>query len=461
MVLDRPLDPSEIMVNLRSACENVEMTLSSFRRFVPLLIFTAYLSGLAPRSIADDSASGFSGSSEDSVQWGPLLRQSAVFLGIEHGFRFATEAGTRDGLNDGGFFSGYASSVANLHGWADGDPFIVNYVGHPMQGSVSGDIWIQNDPRYRTAEFGRNRRYWISSLRAAAFAWAYSEQFEIGPISEASLGHVQHYFPQQGYVDHVITPVVGFGWMVAEDFLDRHIVKRIEARTRNRWIRMIARGGFNPSRSFANCIAFREPWHRDTRPGILTYDASLDPSLHVHEREPREPNLGPWKTSKFEFATAFNQTVLGDGGHDINCSGGGANAVYNVNSVFGIEGEVSGCKMLGLETNLSGDANYFLFGPRFSYRSGDRWKSYVHVLVGGEKLTQERLDTAERALVEATMPAALQIGGGVELALNRNFAIRLGDLEINHAWLSDLNGESYPDSFRLTTGVVLRVGSDR
>lgn len=166
---------------------------------------------------------------------------------------------------------GYVNSVTNLHGWADGDPIMVNYVGHPMQGSVSGDIWIQNDPKYRTAEFGRNRRYWVSRLRAATFAWAYSEQFEIGPISEASIGHVQNYFPQQGFVDHVITPAVGFGWMVAEDFLDRYVVKRIEAWTTNRCalrplrvIRMVARGGLNPSRSFANAMAFREPWHRDT-----------------------------------------------------------------------------------------------------------------------------------------------------------------------------------------------------
>ena len=48
-------------------------------------------------------------------------------------------------------------SVLNLHGWADGDPFYVNYVGHPMQGAVAGRIWLLHDPRYRKAEFGRSR----------------------------------------------------------------------------------------------------------------------------------------------------------------------------------------------------------------------------------------------------------------------------------------------------------------
>ncbi len=114
-------------------------------------------------------------------------------------------------IHRGSFFGGYANAVGNLHAWADGDPFIVNYVGHPIPGAVCGFIWIHNDPRYRTAEIGRNRHYWTGRLRAMAFAWAYSEQFEIGPISAASIGHVQAYFPQQGFVDHVITPTVGMG----------------------------------------------------------------------------------------------------------------------------------------------------------------------------------------------------------------------------------------------------------
>ena len=60
------------------------------------------------------------------------------------------------------------------------------YVGHPMQGAVSGYLWTLNDPRYRNVVFGRNPEYWKSRLRAGAFAWAYSEQSEIGVISEAS-----------------------------------------------------------------------------------------------------------------------------------------------------------------------------------------------------------------------------------------------------------------------------------
>src|SRR5215471_16883254 len=138
---------------------------------------------------------------ERKIQWGSLAGQSLGFLAIEEGFRYMREEGARHEHLP--FWGGYVKSVTNLHGWADGDPFYVNYVGHPMQGSVSGFIWIQNDLRYRNVEIGRNRQYWKSRLRAAAFAFVYSEASEIGPISEASIGATQAYFPQQGFVDHV------------------------------------------------------------------------------------------------------------------------------------------------------------------------------------------------------------------------------------------------------------------
>ena len=56
-----------------------------------------------------------------------------------------------------------------------------------------------------------NSMYWKSRLRATAFSWVYSTLFEIGPISEASLGNVQREYPEVGFVDHVWTPVLRVG----------------------------------------------------------------------------------------------------------------------------------------------------------------------------------------------------------------------------------------------------------
>lgn len=204
----------------------------------------------------------------ENFQWQPALRQSAFFLTIMHTWRIATERGTRAELR-GPFFRDYVAAVKGIRGWGDGDPFIVNYVGHPFQGAVHSFVQIQNDPRYRRMEFSNSRAYWRSRLRAMAFAAVASTQFELGPISEASIGNVGKNGMGAGAVDLVMTPVGGLGVLLLEDVLDRYLVRRIERRTKNPVLRAVARGALNPNRSFANLMRKRVLWHRDSRPGVL------------------------------------------------------------------------------------------------------------------------------------------------------------------------------------------------
>jgi hypothetical protein len=205
-----------------------------------------------------------------SVEWGTLLKDSMRFLAFEHSYRMAQQ-NTRDGFS-GPFFQDYFNSIANIHGWGDGDPFTTNYIGHPIQGAISGDIWITHDPRYRRATFDlSSKHYWISRLRASAFAAVYSLQFEIGPISEASLGNVQQNPRATGVVDWVITPTMGLAWMVGEDAVDEKLIAKWESKTDSRAARILLRGLLNPSRSMSNLMALRAPWHRDTRPGITQF----------------------------------------------------------------------------------------------------------------------------------------------------------------------------------------------
>jgi hypothetical protein len=202
----------------------------------------------------------------EGFQWKPALVQSAVFLGLQHSFRFATEPDTRESLR-GPFVRDYLRSVGNISGWRDRDPAFVNYVGHPIQGAVSGYIAVQNDPQYRKAEFGMTKQYWASRFRAMAFSAAYSLQFEIGPVSEASLGNVQME-RERGVVDWVVTPTLGTAWMIAEDAVDKYLVRRIEGSTDNAVLRILARGWLNPTRSFSNMLRLKVPWHRDDRNGV-------------------------------------------------------------------------------------------------------------------------------------------------------------------------------------------------
>ena len=213
------------------------------------------------------------GATVPGFQWHQALRQSFQLLLIEHAFRLPTEPGTRDELR-GPFFADWFASASNLRGWRDGDPAMVNYVGHPMQGAVTGFIQIQNSPAEKGLTLAWTPAYRRSRLKAFLWSAAFEAQFELGPLSECSIGNVGRVpTPKsrhpQSYVDLVITPTVGTAWLVGEDALDLYVVRRVEARTSNRfWVGM-SRSLLNPARSFANLMAWRKPWHRDDRePGL-------------------------------------------------------------------------------------------------------------------------------------------------------------------------------------------------
>jgi hypothetical protein len=203
---------------------------------------------------------------EDGFHWRPYLLQSSFFMGVQHSFRFATERGTRGNLK-GPFFRDFGRSLKGVRGWGDLDPFIVNYVGHPMMGAVSGFIYVQNDPRGRVAPFGTDE-YWRSRLRAMAWSAVYSTMFEAGPVSEASLGNVGLKDGTNGAVDFVVTPLAGTGLMALEDAVDRHLIRWLESKWGNKWYRMLVRSFLNPDRAMANMMRFKVPWHRDNRVGV-------------------------------------------------------------------------------------------------------------------------------------------------------------------------------------------------
>jgi hypothetical protein len=213
---------------------------------------------LAPGEVLDDAPReelrrrGF--------RWKSATEQALLFLAVQHGYAF-TQPKTRRDLH-GPFFRDYFRSVGSLSKWADGGRFFTNYVAHPMQGSLLGFVYVQNDPRAASARFGRDGAYWRSRLKAVAWSAAWSTQFEIGPVSQASIGNVGLH-GKQTWIDIVITPTGGAVWLVAEDALDRFVVRRIEARTDNLLVKIAARMLLNPTRSSANLLRFRKPWYRE------------------------------------------------------------------------------------------------------------------------------------------------------------------------------------------------------
>jgi hypothetical protein len=191
------------------------------------------------------------------------MLQGLFFLGIQHGVRME-QGKTRREL-DGKFFKDWVDAVNGLQSWDDGGKVFTNYVAHPVQGAITGYLWVHNDPKSKYLHFSRDRGYWVGRMKAMAWTAVWSAQFELGPISEASLGNVGQKPGTQGYEDLVVTPLLGTALIIEEDIVDRYLVGWVERKTTAHGWRAAARSFFNPCRSVANLLRFRAPWYRDAR----------------------------------------------------------------------------------------------------------------------------------------------------------------------------------------------------
>jgi hypothetical protein len=407
---------------------------------------------------------------QTGIAWGNLTVASINFLGVQHAFRLGTEQGTRDAL-DGPFLQGYLNAVGNLHGWADGDEFYVNYVGHPMEGAVSGFIWIHNDRRFRAAEIGKNSLYWESRMRAAAFSYLYSVQFEIGPVSEASIGKIQGLYPQQGFVDHIVTPVIGTGWILAEDTVDKYLITQFERRVQNPYLQSIVRGALNPSRSFANAMELRTPWSRDTRPSPWSghlqefYEADADGYIQP-EQEPERPLDGEFGVPLIQVTMNVRSDLYWTENGVQPCVGGGGVATVQVQRQLQLVADVGGCKVLGLSERWSGDTLTYMGGTRWAPAPAARWSPFVQVLAGGMAGSYEgdRVDhrDAEKNLLSSTAEVVntnnftMKFGAGLDYRLHPLVALHLATFEYKHVWTPQDAFLPVRNGMSMSAGIVLR-----
>lgn len=211
---------------------------------------------------------------ECRMHWGHMLVESALFNAFENAGNVYTGYWYRWETLHGKWWNRYIASVDEWRWdrWADNNPVLDDYVGHPMMGAITNSIFIQNDPRGMTLEFQNDSAYWHSRLWALAWSTVYSFEWKLGPLGEASIGHNgDHFFydkgvltNETGWVELVTTPVGGFGWTITEDYLDKHVVTKLEARSRNP-ILLTMYNFLTPARGFANILRFRPPWYRDSR----------------------------------------------------------------------------------------------------------------------------------------------------------------------------------------------------
>jgi hypothetical protein len=220
----------------------------------------------------------------EHYHWRALLWQSFAFFSVENSFRLMNDPSLRYLTADKPFWHDYVGSLHhwNMNRWSDGDDFLVAWVGHPMQGSVTEFIEIQNSPRYRAVQMG-DPGYLKSRFIALLYATAYSTDQKVGVLGETAIGSEGGYtyvigcdFPcptynpstlkvtnNTGWVKLVSTPLGGTLWTMTEDFIDHYISNRLQEAYPDRLAPKIFRGAINPSRTMANALRGRNPWYRD------------------------------------------------------------------------------------------------------------------------------------------------------------------------------------------------------
>jgi hypothetical protein len=62
----------------------------------------------------------------------------------------------------------------------------------------------------------------------AVYSFIYEINFELGPLSEASIGNVGLQLGQMTYCDFVVTPGIGLLISIAEDAARLHIIDRVK-----------------------------------------------------------------------------------------------------------------------------------------------------------------------------------------------------------------------------------------
>lgn len=333
-------------------------------------------------------------------------------------------------------------------------------------------------------------------FRSMAFGAVWHTQWKIGPISEASIANVMlHASP--GFITLVGTPTLGFCTMLAEDAADRYLIMGLENRSTNRALIILARSFLNPGRTFANMMAFRPPWNRDTRMGLFGNNFEIRQQLVADYRngsgeKPFEFVKNAWMPARVEFThshpkeadielTAFPyyETFLGGG----FCIGGGGTGAARVNAELQVITEVSGCLIMNMRySNYSADSLFYGGGFRWTPMAGRRFSPFTQFMFGGQKVTMEIMDLPLRkkllnewndgngtlghypkrsdySLETAQNGPSIAVGGGFDWVVTRPFAWRVISVEYTHSWMNDVAQIHPQEGLKISTQAVVRLGT--
>ena len=133
-------------------------------------------------------------------------------------------------------------------------------------------------------------------------------------------------------------------------------------------------------------------------------------------------------------------------------NGGGGNLVINMPRGLSLVADLQATHA----NNINGSTQSitvldYLFGPRYSYRTGSRFTPYVQVLLGG---SEEFSNYGPLANGNAF---AVSGGGGVSRVMRPHFAWNIVEVDYVYSQLPNAVNDHQND-LRVTTGLTFRIG---
>jgi opacity protein-like surface antigen len=180
----------------------------------------------------------------------------------------------------------------------------------------------------------------------------------------------------------------------------------------------------------------------------------------AQEEAPKVEIFGGYSYFRLNFGQDLTAVPGGSSLDHLNMNGFNVSFAGNVARHVGIVSEYSrftrsesvNIPILG---SLNGDINVstLLFGPRVTLHRG-KVEPFVHALFGAARATADASGPG-LSQNEVGYAFAYALGGGVDVKVHRNFAIRLGQVD----YLAARARAEGLNNFRFSVGVVIRLGN--
>jgi opacity protein-like surface antigen len=136
-----------------------------------------------------------------------------------------------------------------------------------------------------------------------------------------------------------------------------------------------------------------------------------------------------------------------------NSNGWDASVTRNLNRFLGVTADFNGDYTSATVSgaNVTGHIHNFLFGPTVSYRTR-KFTPFAHALFGVSHLTGSTAVTGTSTVSSSDNAFATALGGGVDVKINRLFAVRLAQIDYLRTQFSGTS----QNNLRYSTGLVFR-----